>query len=69
MGRTRRRARCCRLCTCGAANILYSALEGQKPDGKAWIVYLNGEEFPRVERREDLAMLGIEGPPPVRLSG
>jgi hypothetical protein len=38
-------------------------LEGQKPDAKAWIVYMNGEEFARVERREDLAaVLGLEGP-------
>jgi hypothetical protein len=38
-------------------------LDGQKPDPKAWILYLNGEEFARLERREDLpAVLGIEGP-------
>jgi hypothetical protein len=38
-------------------------LEGQKPDPKAWILYLNGEEFARLERREDLpAVLGIKGP-------
>jgi hypothetical protein len=29
----------------------------------AWIVYLNGEEFARIERREDLpVVLGLEGP-------
>jgi hypothetical protein len=40
-------------------------LEGQKPDPKAWVLYLDGEEFARVERREDLpAVLGIEGPRP-----
>jgi hypothetical protein len=38
-------------------------LEGQKPDPKAWVLHLNGEEFARVERREDLQVaLGIEGP-------
>jgi hypothetical protein len=38
-------------------------LEGQKPDARARILYLDGEEFARVERREDLsAVLGIEGP-------
>jgi hypothetical protein len=38
-------------------------LEGHKPDPKAWVIYLDGEEFARVERREDLAavLLGIEG--------
>lgn len=40
-------------------------LEGQKPDPKAWVLYLDGEEFARVERREDIiTVLGIEGPPP-----
>jgi hypothetical protein len=39
-------------------------LDNCKPDPKAWIVYMNGEEFARVERREDLpAVLGLEGPP------
>jgi hypothetical protein len=39
-------------------------LEGQKPNSKAWALYLDGEEFARVERREDLdAVLGIDGPP------
>jgi hypothetical protein len=28
-------------------------LETQKPDARAWILYLDGEEFARVERRED----------------
>jgi hypothetical protein len=38
-------------------------LEGQKPDARAWILYLDGEEFTRVERREDVpAILGITGP-------
>jgi hypothetical protein len=38
-------------------------LDGQKPDPKAWVLYLDGEEFARVERREDLPLaLGIEGP-------
>jgi hypothetical protein len=39
-------------------------LEGQKPDPKAWILYLDGEEFARVERREDLpaVLLGVKGP-------
>jgi hypothetical protein len=40
-------------------------LEGQgKPDLKAWIVFVDGEEFARLERREDLpeVVLGIEGP-------
>jgi hypothetical protein len=38
-------------------------LDNCKPDPKAWIVYMNGEQFARVERREDLpAVLGIEGP-------
>jgi hypothetical protein len=37
--------------------------EGQKPDPKAWIIFLDGEEFARLDRREDLpAVLGIEGP-------
>jgi Flp pilus assembly pilin Flp len=38
-------------------------LEGHKPDPKAWVIYLDGEELARVERREDLAavLLGIEG--------
>jgi hypothetical protein len=41
----------------------YIKLEGQKLDAKAWVLYLDGEEFARVERREDLpAVLGIEGP-------
>ena len=40
-------------------------LEGQgKPDLKAWVIFVDGEEFARVERREDLpAILGLEGPP------
>ena len=39
-------------------------LDNCKRDPKAWIVYMNGEEFARVERREDLpAVLGLEGPP------
>jgi hypothetical protein len=39
-------------------------LEGQMPDAKAWILYIDGQEFARVERREDLpAILGLEGPP------
>jgi hypothetical protein len=38
-------------------------LEGQKPDARAWILDLDGEEFARVERREDVPVaLGIEGP-------
>jgi hypothetical protein len=32
-----------------------------KPDPKAWTLYLNGEEFARVERREDL-QAALEGP-------
>jgi hypothetical protein len=32
-----------------------SSMSEQKPDPKAWIVYMNGEEFARVERREDIA--------------
>ena len=45
-------------------------LERQKPDAKAWILYLNGQEFARIERREDLpAALGIEGPPSPRSRG
>ena len=32
-------------------------LEGQMPDPKAWVLYLNGEEFARVERREDLPVV------------
>jgi len=45
-------------------------LEGQKPDATAWILYLDGQEFARIERREDLpAALGIEGPPPPRSRG
>ena len=40
-------------------------LEEQKPDPKAWIIYLDGQEFARLERREDLpAVLGIQGPRP-----
>jgi hypothetical protein len=39
-------------------------LEEHRPDPKAWTIFLNGEEFARLERREDLpAVLGIEGPP------
>jgi hypothetical protein len=37
----------------------YIDFGGHKPDPNAWIVYMNGEEFARVERREDL----VEGPP------
>jgi hypothetical protein len=38
-------------------------LEGQMPDPKAWVLFLDGQEFARIERREDLvAVLGIEGP-------
>ena len=33
-------------------------LEGQKPDDKAWILYLDGQEFARVERREDQRVIG-----------
>jgi hypothetical protein len=29
-------------------------LEGQKPDARAWILYLDGEEFARVELLESL---------------
>jgi hypothetical protein len=43
-------------------------LKGQKPDPKAWVLYLNGEEVARVERREDIiTVLGIEGPPQPRV--
>ena len=38
-------------------------LEGWKPDASAWIVYMNGREFARVERYEDIATaLHIGGP-------
>ena len=38
-------------------------VEGWKPDASAWIVYINGHEFARLERPEDVAVaLGIERP-------
>jgi hypothetical protein len=38
-------------------------LERWKPDAKAWIVYLHGREFARVERYEDITKaLGIVEP-------
>jgi hypothetical protein len=39
------------------------SISEQKPDPKAWIIYMNGEEFARVERREDIARV-IGGPDP-----
>ena len=37
-----------------------------EPDAKSWIVYMNGEEFARVERREDLGcVLGVSVERPV----
>jgi hypothetical protein len=41
------------------------------PDAKAWVLYLNGEEYARVERREDVSAALLEGPragPPRLLS-
>ena len=38
-------------------------LEGQgKPDLKAWVIFVDGEELARVERREDVAAVLLEGP-------
>jgi hypothetical protein len=35
-------------------------VEGWKPAASAWIVYINGREFARVERRKDIAVaLGV----------
>jgi hypothetical protein len=35
-------------------------LPGWKPDAHTWIVYMNGREFARVERHEDIAVaLGV----------
>jgi hypothetical protein len=44
-------------------------LKGQKPDPKAWVLYLDGEEFARVERREDVPLaFALDRPrPPMRL--
>jgi hypothetical protein len=39
------------------------SMSEQRPDPKAWIVYINGEEFARVERREDVArVIGATDP-------
>jgi hypothetical protein len=39
-------------------------LPPEHSNAKAWIIYLDGQEFAHVERREDLpGVLGLEGPP------
>jgi hypothetical protein len=50
--------------SCG--NRTWSKARRTDPDPKAWVLYLNGEEYARVERREDVAaaVLGVEGPRP-----
>jgi hypothetical protein len=46
-------------------------LGGQsKPDPLGWVIFVDGEEFARVERREDVStVLGIESTDPPRSRG